>query len=191
MGLFWQENGRLLVFLMLFLMGASLGCPAYRHGAEPLRAIPSVWLTEPSTGSAATDVLSVFSHVCLVPGLLLLTLMAAGLSAIGAPVIFAVPLVFGFGVGFTEGYVFSADGLWRMTWMLLPPTLLLLWAVLMAACESLRMTLRIVCQVMPRTAGAGGLWQECKRFLLRYFIFAGLVLLSAALQTLLICIAPG
>ena len=189
MGAFWQQNGRLLVFLMLFLMGASIGCPAYKHGAETLRALPSVWLIEPGSGSAAVDVLSVFGHACIGSGLLLLLLMTAGLSAVGAPVVFLVPLIFGIGVGFSEAYVFSADGLWRMTFTLLPPTLLMLWTLLMAACESLRMTLRIVGQITPRGAGAGGLWHEFKRYLLRYWIFAGLTLLAAALQTLLICIA--
>lgn len=190
MGVFWQQNGRLLVFLMLFLMGVGLGCPAYRHGAEPLRAIPSVWLIAPSGVSAISDVLTAFAHACIGSGLLLLILMTAGLSAVGAPVVFAVPLVYGFGVGFSEAYVFSHDGLWKMVWMLLPPTLVALWTLLMAACESLRMTLRIVGQILPHTAGAGGLWNDFKQYLLRYWIFAGLVLLSAALQTLLMCVAP-
>ena len=189
MSAFWQQNGRLLVFLLLFLIGASLGCPAYRYGADTLKALPSVFLIEPTTGTAATDELTVFGHALIGSGLLLLILMAAGLSAIGAPVVFAVLFLFGVSVGFTEAYVFSSDGLWRMAFILLPPTMLLLWTLLMAACESLRMTLRIVGQVMPRTAGAGGLWTDFKRFLLRYWIFAALTILSAALQTLLICIA--
>ena len=189
MSVFWQNNGRLLVFLMLFLMGVSIGCPAYKHGADTLRAIPSIWLSDPSSMSAASGVLTVFGHACIGSGLLLLLLMTAGLSAVGTPIVFTVPLLYGLGVGFTEAYVFSADGLWKMTWMLLPPTMLALWTLLMAACESLRMTLRIVAQITPRGTVAGGLWTDFKRYLLRYWIFAGLILLAAALQTLLICIA--
>ena len=175
---------------MLFLMGVGIGCPAFRHGADTLRSIPALWLIYPSSSSATSGVLTVFAHACLWPGLLLLILMAVGLSAVGAPAVFAIPLLYGVGVGFSEAYVFSADGLWQMVWMVLPPTLLTLWTLLMAACESLRMTLRIVGQVMPRGVGQGSLWTEFKRYLLRYWIFVGLTLLSAALQTLLVCVAP-
>ena len=188
LSVFWQNNGRLLLFLTLFLMGASIGCPAFRYGADTLRSIPSIWLAAPTSSSATSGVLTVFGHACIGSGLLLLILMTAGLSAVGAPIVFLTPLVYGLSVGFSEAYILSADGLWRMTWMLLPPTMLVLWTLLMAACESLRMTLRIVGQITPHGAGAGGLWTDFKRYLLRYWIFAGLILLAAALQTLLICV---
>ncbi len=185
---FWQESGRLLVFLLLFLTGVGIGCPAFSYGSDALQSTPSLWLLYPSSGSVTADVLTVFAHACIIPGLLLLLLMAAGLSAIGAPTVFAVPFLYGVSVGFCEAYVYTADGLWQTAWMLLPPTLVALWTLLMAACESLRMTLRIVGQIAPRGC-AGGLWTDCKRYFMRYFIFAGLTLLQAAMQTLLVCIA--
>ena len=185
---YWGDNGRLLLFLSLFLMGVGIGCPAYSHSPEAVQKWPSLWLTYPASASAISGVLTAFGRVCLWPCLLLLMMMTAGLSTIGAPVVLAVPLLYGVSVGFTEAYVYSADGLWRMAWLLLPSTLVMLWTLLMSACESLRMTGRLIGQMTPH-AISGSLWSGFKRYLLRYWIFAGLTLLAAAIQTLLLCIA--
>lgn len=184
---FFIQNRRLLLFLLLPLIGCLCGMALY----APLHAsLPTEWWEllplKPITGGIQ-GVFSGWFSACFQPVCLLVLLLLAGVSACGAPVVFLVPVFWGIGLGFTEAYYVQSglSGWLVLAAILLPSAVMELVALMMACSESLRMTLLMAVQLLPRSARCGGLWQDFRLYCVRFLLLLLLVLGAGALDVIL------
>ncbi len=185
--LFIKQNRRLLLLLLLPLLGCVVGLVWY---TSLCAVLPSEWLAllpqTPVTGSAAGIFAEWFAS-CFQPLCLLILMFLAGLSVCGAPVAIAVPIFWGIGLGLCEAYYVSSglNGWFVIATVLLPHSVMELVALLMGCSESLRMTVLVTVQLMPRSARCGGLWQDFRLYLIRFLLLAALLLGAGVLDVVL------
>lgn len=184
---FLKANYRLLLFLACLLIGVTIGCLVYgdvsaAYGSK-LGALLQITPVASGLGGWITGIFS----SCLFLWILLAVLLLAGLSVCGAPVAWLAPLLYGLGLGLTEAQLFSqgGEGILQTALLVIPHSLLAIFALLMGCAESLRMTLLLAGQVLPSFTHCGGLWTDFKRYFLRFLIFFGLAFLSAVVDVLL------
>ena len=192
-GRFFLQNRRLLLFLLLPLIGCISGIVLYM----PLKAsLPTEWWALLPLKPIAEGFQGVFSQwfsSCFQPFCLLVVLFFSGLSACGAPAVFLVPIFWGIGLGFSEAY-YAQDGMagWLvLAAVLLPSAVMELVVLLMACSESLRMTLLIAVQLLPRSARCGGLWQDFRLYCVRFLLLLVLILGAGALDVILRLLLGG
>ena len=186
MAMFLRTNRRLMLFLCLFIGGVIAGIAlflgAYRLWEAPLRQILTPAAMGKGLSGAARSVLS----SCFSPGLLLLMLLLAGLSAYGLPVTLIVPFFYGVGLGVTEAYLYAAGcGVGYVAALVLPHSLLAATALLIAAAQSARFSLLLSGQLLPGSSRLGGLWQDFRQYLLKMLLCAAVVGISGILDVLL------
>lgn len=184
---FLSQNQRLLWLLGIFLSGAALGCLVFRAACQPLAEVLKPLLTPSAPPPGLSGLLRGVSNACFSTASLLAVLFLAGLSVCGAPVALAVPLFFGMGIGVSEAYYF-AQGAWGVGYaalLLLPPALPSAAALLMACAESMRMSVLLCRQVLPRQGSCGGLWPHFRLYLARFLICAAILFVAGVLDAAL------
>ncbi len=193
LGKFFTQNRRLLLFLFLPLLGCVCGMVLY----TPLQKVISAewWALLPLTkiNGGVQGVFSAWFSACFQPVCLLLLLFVSGLSVCGAPLVFAVPLFWGIGLGFSEFYYAQSgsNGWFVLMAILLPSSVMELVALLMACSEALRMTLLMVVQMFPHSARCGGLWQDFRLYCVRFLLLLVLILGAGALDVVLRLLLGG
>ena len=192
-GSFVKQHRRLLLFLLLPLIGCVGGLVLY----TPLStALPTEWWSLLPLTSVRGDVAGVFSQwfsSCFQSLCLLVLLFFSGISACGAPIIVLVPIFWGIGLGFSEAYYVQSgmSGWLILAVVLLPPAIMELVALLMACSESLRLTLLMAVQLLPRSARCGGLWQDFRLYCLRFLMLLAFILGAGALDVILRLLLGG
>ncbi len=184
---FLKSNYRLLIFLVCLLLGVTIGCLVYGEAAAVYGTkLGALLQITPVTVGFSGCVAAVFSS-CLYSFILLVILLLAGLSVCGAPVAWLTPLLYGLGLGLTEAQLFSqgGQGILHLVLLVIPHSLIAIFALLMGCAESLRMTLLLAGQVLPSFTHCGGLWADFKRYFLRFLIFFGLAFLAAVVDVVL------
>lgn len=182
-GRFLTENRRLLLFLLLPVSGCVGGILLY-----PL-IWQSVWMSllqlERVAPSFSTALSGLFTS-CFQPVLLLCLLFLAGLSACGAPFAVLVPVFWGLGLGMVQAYYGATgwNGFWTIVAVVLPHSAMELVALLMAASESLRMSVRLSGLLLPRSAHCGGLWQEFRLYGIRFLLLSLLLFGAGAVDVI-------
>lgn len=184
---FVVQHKRLLWFLILPIIGCVSGLLLYPSLSQTL---PAEWLAliplQPVQGTFpglfTAWLSSCFQMLCL-----LLLLFLSGLSAGGMPIAVIIPLFWGIGLGMTEAYYVQQGlgGLLVLATVLLPPSIIKLVALLMACSESLRLSLLIMVQLLPRAAHCGGLWRDFRMFGARFLLLLMLTLGAGVLDVLL------
>ncbi len=183
-GRFVTENRRLLLFLLLAASGCIGGVllhPAIRQSA---------WLSLVQVERVTLKLSTVLSGVlgsCFQPTLLLALLFLAGLSACGAPIALLIPVFWGLGMGTVQAYYYDQgwQGLLVIVAVVLPHSVMELVALLMAASESLRMSVRLSGVLLPRPAHCGGLWQEFRLYGIRFSLLFLLLLGAGAVDVMM------
>lgn len=184
---FVVQNGRLLWLLGLVLTGAQIGCTVFLSAWQPLGTALAPLLAPTPLGDgfagAAAHLLSSAAPYFL----LLLLLFFLGFSACGAPLALLVPLFFGAGTGLSMAYHY-ATGLHGVAYtavLILPYTLVVASALLIACAESVRLSTTLARQMLPHATLGGGLWQDLKLYLARFLLCGGLLFVAAVLDTVL------
>ena len=180
---FFGTNSRLFLFLALTLSGVVIGCLFTPH--IPAKYSPMIpLLFPPDAGFTRVSVaLLAFLRQSLITLAALGILMLSGMSLCGLPAALAVPVLYGTVVGIFEASVLSQQGIEALA-LSLPGTLLSVWAMLIACAEALRLTLRLIAQVMPGSS-KGGLWRDFRLFFWRFLLCFALALLASAITTTL------
>ncbi len=183
-GRFLADNRRILCFLLLPIVGCICGMLLY----STVRS--ASWLTLFTVERITPKFPAAFSALfesCFQPIVLLTALFLAGLSACGAPFAVIIPLFWGLGLGMTQAgyYATGWGGVLTVSAVILPHAVMELVAILMAASESLRMSLRFTAVVLPRTAHCGGLWQEFRLYCIRFAVLLFLLFGAGALDVIL------
>ncbi len=175
---FFAENQLLLLFLSLLLVGVL--CGSYLYGDTAMASpVKPVNLT-------VSSMLQAFGESMLLPGVLLLLLFLAGLTAYGVPITVMVPLFFGLGVGLTQGYYYAMGiaGVGISCLFVLPRGLIAAIGILMACAEALRMSLRLARQLMPGSA-MGSMWVPFRLYCIRFLLFLAIALAASVVDVTL------
>lgn len=187
---FWEDNRRLLFFLLLLLAGVLGGVLVFTLSHSLLSKELTVMLQVQAVeggikGGISQLFSSCFSTVCML-GLLFL----AGLSACGAPLTLLVPLFFGLGLGMTQAYYYGVggSGVAFVALLVIPHSLVAGVSLLMGCSESLRMSFLLAGQLLPNSAHCGGLWQDFRLYCVRFLLFVGLAFAAGVLD---VCLRLG
>lgn len=187
---FWEDNRRLLFFLLLLLAGVLGGVLVFTLSHSLLSKELTVMLQVQAVeggikGGISQLFSSCFSTVCML-GLLFL----AGLSACGAPLTLLVPLFFGLGLGMTQAYYYGVggSGVAFVALLVIPHSLVAGAALLMGCAESMRMSFLLAGQLLPNSAHCGGLWQDFRLYCVRFLLFVGLAFAAGVLD---VCLRLG
>ena len=180
---FWGTNSRLFLFLTLLLTGLVIGCVWYPHFPSEYAPLLSYFKAESGEISGFSGALTAFFRHSLVTLSALGLLMLSGMSLCGIVVVFAVPVAYGAAWGVFLTSLLETEGVLALA-LTLPEALLAVWALLIACAEALRLTSRLVAQVMPGSP-KGGLWRDFRLFFLRFLLCFSLALLASAVGTTL------
>ncbi len=184
---FIRSHSRLMLLLTLLLAGVVIGCLLFTAYGKSESAFLGTVLTVGPLEKGVKAALSALYNACFQSLLLLLILFFCGLSACGLPVILLVPLFFGLGLGMSEAYYYSTGwkGVLLTVVLLLLPTIFKAVSLLMAASESMRMTLLFGGQLLTRGGGNEGISKDFRLYLLRFVIFALIALIGGIVDVLL------
>jgi len=178
---FFGANSRLFLFLTLVLSGVVAGCVWYPRLPARVTELFTALSQNKADFSGFFGALAAFFRHSLVTLSAVGLLMLAGMSLCGLPVALTVPFAYGVFTGFCECALLQSGGVVSLA-LSLPEALLALWTILIACAESLRLTLRLVSQVMPGSQKAG-LWRDFRLFFRRFLLCFLLALLSSAVGT--------
>lgn len=175
---FLSEHQLLLLFLALLLVGVL--CGSYLYGATA-----TVSPIQPVKGTFSS-IATAFGESMLLPFGLLVLLYLAGLTAFGVPVTMAAPFYFGLGIGMTMGYYYTRGivGVGLCCVFVLPRGLIVSAGLLMAAAESLRMSLRFGRQLMPGGT-MGNMWLSFRMYCLRFLLFVAIMVAAGMVDVTL------
>lgn len=184
---FISSHRRMMLFLLLFLAGTCIGIWLFLSAPALFsRQLAGLLQLKPISGGLA-GCIQEWTASCFSAFILVAALFLAGLSVCGVPVSLAVPFFFGLGIGLTEAYYYAGgkSGILLVALLVLPRTLLAVFALLIAASESMRMSMLLAGQVLPSGGKEGGLWPDFKLYLARFVACVGIVILSGGAEVLL------
>ncbi len=177
---FLGTNSRLFLFLSLTLAGVALGCIWYPHFPDRYIPLLSLFTTESGEISGFLGGVSAFLRHSLPTLTSVGILMLSGMSLCGLPAAIAVPIIYGTATGLCEAFVLKTGGVLALA-VSLPASLIFVWTLLIACAESLRLTLRLVSQVMPGSPKSG-LWRDFRLFFWRFLLCFSLALAASAMD---------
>lgn len=184
---FFIGNRRLLLFLALLLGGCLVGVLLHNSFRQTLPESLTALLRVQTVSDGLRGGVACMASSCFQTFCLLAILFLSGLSACGAPITFAVPLFWGVGLGMTEAYYYACGGagVLLVAVLVLPHSLLKAAALLMGCAESLRMSLLLSGQLLPKSAHCGGLWQDFRLYALRFAVLLIPLAVSGVLDVLM------
>ncbi len=184
---FWEDNRRLLFFLVLLLMGVLGGVLVFTLSRSLLSEELAVMLQVQAVQGGIRGGISQFFSSCFSTVCMLGLLFLAGLSACGAPLTLVVPFFFGLGLGMTQAYYYGAggSGVVFTAVLVIPHSLVAGAALLMGCAESMRMSFLLAGQLLPNSAHCGGLWLDFRLYCVRFLLFVGLALGAGVLDVCL------
>ncbi len=184
---FLRSHRRLMLLLFLLLFGVLAGCLLFRVYGYGESALLDSLLTVSPLESGVKAALSAVYNACFQVFLLLLLLFFCGLSACGLPIILAVPVFFGLGIGMSEAYYYSTG--WRGVLLsflvLLIPSLFKSAALVMASAESMRMTMLLGGHLLEKDTAVLGLHRDFRLYRLRFALFVLIALAGGIVEVLL------
>lgn len=183
---FCLQNRRLFPFVGLFLAGVALGVGLFLT----LSPADGTWknlLQVPAVTGGALSVLTAWAGRFFGGVGLLAALYLLGLWACGGPFILLVPLIYGLGLGLTEGYYYSLgqSGVLAVAAIVMPHGLLTASVLVTAASESLRLSGGLSRQLLPGRDSAEGLWGQFRLYSLRFLLFVAAMAAVSGLDILL------
>lgn len=178
---------RVLPLLLLLLAGCVCGVIVYAAWRDDL---PSSVLSLLAVRPVADGLRGGFSQLftsCFQTLCLLAVLFVSGLSACGAPVACAVPLFWGIGLGLTQAYYYTHGGVGvLLTAIFVLPHSIPEAAALLTGCTlSLRLSVQLMGQLLPRGAHCGGLWQAFRAYCVQFLLLLPLLLAAGAVDVAL------
>lgn len=180
---FLGTNSRLFLFLSLTLIGVTLGCIGFSHVSDRCRSLLSLFAAQSGTISGFSGALFAFLRHSLPALAAIGVLMLSGMSLCGIPAVFIIPVAYGAVTGLCEAFTLEQGGVVALA-LSLPATLVFVWTLLIACAESLRLTLRLVAQVMP-CSPKSGLWRDFRMYFWRFLLCFSLAIAASAMDVAL------
>ena len=188
-----RHRGRLLLFCLLFaagLVGGLLLAPSF-PASSPLNlgGIAEVFLTDRLGQTASETFLSSFYATLI----FLVLLFFLGFCAVSAPLILAIPLFHGLGLGASMGHLMMYNGTPGMILslaILLPPALIRAFAVCSGCGEAFGLSLMLLSAITSE-AGRGGMAGRSKRYCRHFLLLVLLAACGALLDVILLAALAG
>lgn len=179
-------HSRQLFFALLFLTGVLLGIIAFLAGGQEWEQDLALMLKVRGVPKGFPGALSALMASCLAPFLMIGLLFLLGMSACGVPFTLIAPLFYGLGLGMTEAYYYSTGwaGVGFSALLVVPHSLIAGMALILAGAEAARMSMRLSAQLLP-DAPMGGLWPDFRQYVLRFFLYLILALISGMVDVCL------
>ncbi len=179
---FIVQNRQLLFWITLIIIGSAIGCGLFTTLAEDIKNRLLSFMDSDTVFRSFRDV-SVFTLSSGVKYLFVLTLIfLLGMTPYGGMLILCVVLFYGFCTGIFECCYYETGGFIAVIQHVLPHTLIMSVAVLIACIQSVHMSCMISRQLLPFSAHCGSLWNDFKHYLLHYLLCAVLAMATAACE---------
>ncbi len=185
----WQQ----LLFMFLFILGMAWGCTAVKDSSGTLNSIFQSILT----GFTASRIEHSFFATLFnsfIPSLaIVLVIFLAGLSPAGVPVVGAVPVFRGFGLGIISGYLYQTQGLKGIAYCLLtiyPHSILSVTALILCSLEAWRMSFHFI-SLFRADYGQINFSSELKLYTARFSVFLGIIMFSCIMDAFLSKVFSG
>lgn len=172
-----------LFFLLVFILGLCIGAVAVRRGmGDTLEKLMSIYENYIDIKKNET-LLTSFCNSFFKSTAILILIYSAGLSALGAPIIFFIPLVNGIGLGTVSAYmysIFSLKGIGYCSLLLYPPKVITTVSMLTACSYSLVMSTKIL-KTLTNTDEE----INYRQYNMKYLVLLSISVLSALIDVLL------
>ncbi len=183
--IYLKKNSVMVFLTVLILCGVTVGCAFYSILSNENKFLISsimAYTTTPTDFISGCSAVfsSAFEVYMLIIGLFLL-----GLTPYGIPLIFLMPLSFGFAMGATECFYYETAGLKAVAITFLPCMIISSIAIMIACAQAFRMSRLFSCQLLPYSAHCGGMWQDFKMYIFRYLFCLFLAFAAAIVNVLL------
>lgn len=181
-------NWQMLLLLLLFVLGMAWGCTAVKNSSDTLDGMLKTVLSGFVTNRAEHSFFATLFNALLPSLFLTLVVFLSGLSPAGLPVIAAVPMFRGFGLGVVSGYLYQTGGLKGVAYCMLtlyPHSILSVTALVLCCLEAGRMSMHFV--ALFRASGGPGInfSSEFKLYLARFAVFFGIIMSACILDAFL------
>lgn len=186
-GQFCKQHGKLLLFVVLFLIGIFIGALVVKNASPVLTGSIETMFQNYVSQRSNQGFLRTFINSFASTMPFLLMSFFAGLFALGVPVAFGIPFFRGLGLGLTSGYLYSHYSLQGVAFtalLIVPHALISSFVILTASRESFVLSSRLFLAITPKAADTR-LWKHVHAFLLRYLFFTGVLLISSLLDAIM------
>jgi len=181
----FQKNKTTALVAAFFFIGMLYGSLLVGFGEKELLESLNFMTKGYLTGRVEQSFWQTFLNSLLSSGALLLLLFLFGFSGLSVPIVLFLPAFKGMGLGVSIGYLYTTYG-WKgvafCAVMLLPATIFSALAIILAARESLRLSILFLSTFIPRIRGTLSP-KTVKQYCIKYGILLGVVLLSALIDS--------
>lgn len=182
---FFSQNGQLIFLLVLATLGCIFGTVMYRN----ISAENQSFFAFIATGSQLPhDFMSACYAVvssAFIGCILLVIVFLFGMTPFGCPLILLFTALFGFWTGVAQSCMYTEHGVKALILTVLTPAMITETAILFAAKDALRMSCIFSRQLLPSGAHCGSMWQDFKRYVLRFISFLCIIFAAAIIDVLL------
>lgn len=180
-------NWQMFLFLFLFILGMAWGCTAVKNSSGTLNGILNTIFAGFTTSRMEHSFFATLLNSLLPSLVMVLVVFLSGLSPAGLPLIGAVPIFRGFGLGIVSGFFYQAQGLKGITYcmlMLYPHSILSVTALVLCSLEAWRMSFNFI-SLFRAGSGQINFSSEIKIYSARFAVFLGIILFSCVMDAFL------
>ena len=191
MNLVYLRKVKLLVLLLLFLGGLVLGTVTVRRGETALLKWLSTLFENYTFVRSERSAADNFCNTFLRQSLLLGGTYAVGLCAVGVPLLYFLPMLYGTGVGIVSAYLylqFALKGIGYCALLLYPGIILSVCAILFGCSISIAMSGTILKNLLNTQKEEA---PEFRKYNLKYLILIGISGITALVDTVLNMVFSG
>ena len=188
-----RDHGKMLIFCLLFAAGVVMGTllvwSVQSSILDYLGQIAGSFLDNRLGQTAMNTFLSSF-YASLI---FLVLLFFLGFCAVSAPLILAVPIFKGLGLGFSIGHFimnYGTQGILFSLVILLPPALVQAFAVCLGCKEAFDLSTMLLSAITSES-GRGGMSERSRQYCKRFFVLVVLAACGALLDVILATVLSG
>ena len=178
-----KKNATLLLFAMLILIGMAIGS-TFRGSFSNISYLFQSFILDKQSGASYFQM---FSSSFSIISILLLVTYLLGLSSFGLPVILAIPIFRGIGLGMSIGTVYNQFGLVGISACvvcILPNALISSIALILACRDAGSFSLKITSLILP-FGNTSNLWHRFSSYSMRFSIYLFIAAASALIDVLI------
>lgn len=185
------ESKRVLIFTGIFAIGMLIGAGAVKANSATLvvklltifNNYREVRMQQPMAINFCNSFINAFSYLVII--------YCAGLCAVGTPVIYAVPLIRGLGLGLINGYLYNAyliKGVGYSMLILFPGIVFYVIVMIMACNEGTLMSKEMLLMIMNKKLEGEN---SFKFYSVRFLLFCIITAIGALVETFFFSVFSG
>lgn len=181
-----KPDYKTIIMMTLLICGIIIGIAVFKNNSEELSPYTETLVNKLISSQAQASVVQYFSFVFTTHAVFVIILFIAGLCAVGLPLVFTVPVLFGFFCSFSICCFlanFGLEGLGYCAVVNIPSYAITAATIIKCCCESINMSSKL----FNFTAGVTTDKKQgilLKEYALKYLIFCIPLIIGALLNTL-------